>query len=96
MLCSFLLCGCNSKSIVGKWVGDGNKGVFYDEIEFFSDGTQVTEHISWSGSYSTDGNRLAIIGRVYSETFTYELRDGGDVLALINSNGTEKEYTRVK
>ncbi len=92
----FLLCSCGNATndIVGLWKSTGSESIFYNSVEFFSDGTHVTKHPSWSGTYTTDGNRLRISGQMYGEVFSYELSDNGNQLTLTNSLGYSKTYTR--
>lgn len=94
-----LLCSCKNSTkndIVGLWKSTGEEGVFYNSIEFFSDGTHITETQSWSGTYTTDGNRLRISGKLYSDVFSFELSDSGNQLTLTNSLGYSKVYTLSK
>ena len=92
-----LLTACSSgtkNDIVGLWKSSGDESIFYNSIEFFSDGTHVTETQSWSGTYTTDGNRLRISGKLYGEVFLYEITDSGNKLTLTNSLGYSKTYKR--
>ena len=92
-----LLCSCGASpesKIVGQWVSDGGK-VFYNEIEFFDNGSYITQHVSWSGNYDISGNRIALNGKVYSEALSFEFEDD-DTLILINELGTEQIYKKVK
>lgn len=88
-------CGDSAKnSIVGSWKSSGEERIFYNSVDFFSDGTHVTETAGWSGTYATDGNRLRITGKLYGEVFTYEITNNGNELILTNSLGYSKKYTR--
>ena len=88
-------CGNGTKDdIVGLWKSSGKESVFYNSIEFFSDGTHVTETPSWSGTYTTDGNRLRISGKLYGEVFSFEISDNGNKLTLTNELGYSKSYER--
>ncbi len=92
----FLLCSCGNSTndIVGLWESSGSENIFYNSVEFFSDGTHVTETPGWSGTYTTDGNRLRISGKLYSEVFSFELSNNGNQLILTNSLGYSKTYAR--
>ena len=96
MLLSFLLCSCTAKKdIVGCWYSNGKEDVFYNKIEFFSDGSFATEAVSWCGEYSIDDGRLYIKGKLYSETFDIA-QQGKNKIVLKNELGYEKTYTRKK
>lgn len=88
-------CGGSTKNhIVGLWKSSGNESIFYNSVEFFSDGTHVTETPGWSGTYTTDGNRLRISGKLYGEVFSYKITNKGNELILTNSLGNSKTYAR--
>lgn len=88
-------CGAGTKNeIVGLWKSSGDESIFYNSVEFFSDGTHITETPSWSGTYTTDGNRLRISGKLYGEVFSFEITDNGNELILTNSLGYSKTYNR--
>lgn len=92
----FYSCGLSSKSsIVGKWESDEESGVFYDNIEFFSDGTYVTEVASWNGTYTMGKDRLRFSGVLHSEVFSFKISGGGKMLTLTNDRGYSKIYVRV-
>lgn len=82
----------SSNDIVGLWKSTGKEDVFYNSIEFFSDGTHITETPGWCGTYTTDENRLRISGKLYSEVFTFRLDK--NELTLTNSLGYSKIYSR--
>lgn len=89
-------CGGSTKNdIVGLWKSSGEESIFYNSVEFFSDGTHVTETPGWSGTYATDGNRLRISGKLYGEVFSFEIADNGNELTLTNSLGYSKTYKKV-
>lgn len=91
----FTTCGGSTKSdIVGVWKSSGKESIFYNSIEFFSDGTHVTETPVWSGTYTADGNRLRISGKLYDEVFSFEITDNGNKLTLTNELGYSKSYER--
>jgi len=88
-------CGGSTKNdIVGLWKSSGDESIFYNSVEFFSDGTHITETPGWSGTYTTDGNRLRISGKLYGEVFSFEITDNGNKLILTNSLGYSKTYAR--
>ncbi len=88
-------CGGSTKNdIVGLWKSSGDESIFYNSVEFFSDGTHITETPGWSGTYTTDGNRLRISGKLYGEVFSFEITDKGNKLILTNSLGYSKTYAR--
>ena len=86
--------GSTKNDIVGLWKSSGDESIFYNSVEFFSDGTHVTETPGWSGTYTTDNNRLRISGKLYGEVFSFEITDNGNKLTLTNSLGYSKTYTR--
>lgn len=88
-------CAGNTKNdIVGLWKSSGDESIFYNSVEFFSDGTHITETPGWSGTYTTDGNRLRISGKLYGEVFSFEITDNGNELILTNELGYSKTYAR--
>lgn len=88
-------CGGSTKNnIVGLWESSGDESIFYNSVEFFSDGTHITETPGWSGTYTTDGNRLRISGKLYGEVFSFKITDNGNELTLTNSLGYSKTYAR--
>ena len=97
MLIVILLCSCGSNSkndIVGYWKSSGDESIFYNSVEFFSDGTHITETPGWSGTYTAEGSRLRISGKLYGEVFSYKITNGGNQLTLTNNLGHSKTYSR--
>lgn len=97
MLLVMMLTACGGSTqngIVGLWKSSGDESIFYNSVEFFSDGTHVTETPGWSGTYTTDGNRLRISGKLYGEVFSFEITDNGNKLTLTNNLGYSKFYKR--
>lgn len=88
-------CGGSAKNdIVGLWKSSGEESIFYNSVEFFSDGTHVTETPGWSGTYTIDGNRLRISGKLHVEVFSFKITDNGNKLIITNSLGYSKTYAR--
>ncbi|MBR5239810.1 MAG: hypothetical protein IKW04_04465 [Clostridia bacterium] len=86
--------GSTKNNIVGLWKSSDGSDLFYNTIEFFSDGTQMTEAASWSGTYTVEGNRLRISGKLYGEVFSYQITNNGNTLILTSESGYSKTYTR--
>lgn len=98
MLLVLVCSACSSgteETIVGQWRSNEESVVFYSNIEFFSDGTHVTETPGWSGTYTAENSRLRISGKLYSEVFSYELSDGEETLVLSDELGNSIIYNRV-
>ncbi len=87
------LCSCSAqKRLVGKWeVVEGD--FFSDSIEFFSDGTYITEIGNFNGDYSVDGNRIKFGGILYSKVGTFKV--SGNKLVIKNDAGGVATYRRV-
>lgn len=105
MILAVALIGCSSKSasdlIVGQWIVPGEEdraGTTSDlvALEFFSDGTYVSNRSNYSGGYSIDDDRIKLDG-VLAEplTFTFELNE--DTLTFYYDDGeVMNEYQRVE
>jgi len=92
-----LFAGCSKtpqEELAGRWEVEG-KGKF-DYLEFFEDGTYVSDESNYEGDYSISGDRIKLEGvLVDSKTYTYEV--SGDKLTLYNNDGeVAAEYNREK
>ena len=100
-----LLVGCGSKSlsdsIIGRWEMSEDQRVESQflgtyELEFFSDGTYISNRVNYCADYSIDGDRLKLgsvgLGPL---TFTAEIKD--DTLTLTDEDSDYTyEYQKVE
>ena len=92
-------CGADS-SIEGRWEipGRGDETSTSDlvKLEFFDDGTYVSNRSNYAGSYSVDGDRLRLEGiMVEPVAVTFEVN--GDSLTFYNDDGEILyEYQRIE
>ena len=80
----------DESKIVGCWryVNDGSGRPDITYLEFFSDGTYVSNGTNYDGKYSIDGNRIKLEGvLVKPKVYLFEIK--GDVLTLYNYDGDE-------
>ena len=88
-----LLSKFGGSNIVGRW--ESVEDAFFDELEFFSDGTYTSDHSNYFGSYSIEGNRLRLSGVLFKDRiYTFELR--GNKLTLVYENEYVYKYEKVK
>ena len=72
--------------ITGRWRLAEDSSSFLNRLEFFSDGTYVSNHANYEGSYSIDDNRIRLQGiLVDTKSFTYQLK--GDILTFYDDGG---------
>lgn len=80
LLVTLAACGSSSSKIVGRWVSTDRTND-YSYIEFFSDGTYVTDWANYNGTYSIDGDRLRLSGRLVNDRI-YTFKISGKTLNL--------------
>ncbi len=87
-----MLTACGGSSIVGRWESDNS---YFDELEFFSDGTYDSNDPNYNGSYSAENGRLRL-GGVLMPDKTYSYDVSGSKLTLYNNDGeVYAEYKKV-
>lgn len=80
LLFNLAACGSKESKIVGRWESTDRTND-YSYIEFFSDGTYVTDWANYNGTYSIDGDRLRLSGVLVSDrVYTFEI--SGKTLTL--------------
>jgi len=97
-------CGNNSRNLHGRWYRTFHSTGLEFRIEFFSDSTIVISlgGSSTTGTWSVDGNRVAIggafptwaMGAGVFGTFYFDI--SGDTLTLENDRGNIISYTRIR
>lgn len=90
-------CGGSKESyLIGRWSIDENYHSSLEELEFFSDGTYVSDHPNYEGNYSVDNDRIRLTGiLVDSKTYTFDVNkitltfydDDGEVYCVYNKVG---------
>lgn len=87
-------CGCETTEdkITGRW--EKTEGSGLDYFEFFSDGTYVSSHPNYAGSYSIDGNRIRLEG-ILMETLVRTFELNGNTLSLQSDSGSSAIYKRI-
>ena len=92
------MCACRKKDnedlIIGYWKLTSDSG--RDYMEFFDDGSFVTDSASWCGTYAITGNRLRLTGRLEAIVFDFEFDKNGDRLTLITESGHSYDYERIE
>lgn len=91
LLICIVLPGCKSTEdmIIGQWeivdavgITAGSWDVTYlSYLEFFSDGTYVSNHVNYSGNFSVNSTRLKLTG-ILMPTLTYTFEIKGNKLYL--------------
>ncbi len=105
LLICITLPGCKSTEdmIIGQWeivdavgITAGSWNVTYlKRLEFFNDGTYVSNHVNYSGNFSINSSRLKLTG-ILMPTLTYTFEIKGDALYLYpnSSSSSYIEYKR--
>lgn len=90
-------CGSSQDALEGKWTKtDG--GIMFNEVEFFKDGTYVSDHANYNGAYSIESDRIKFSGTLVEPvTLSYKI-DGNKLFFYINNTNEDSTATfeRVK
>lgn len=86
----------SSNDLTGEWrIVDDSISTPFDELEFFSDNTYVSDDANYDGSYSIDGDRIRFEGILVSPIVcTFDV--SGNTLTLIYDEDEIWEFERVE
>lgn len=82
--------------IVGRWVVDSKNGYSHmlKSLEFFGDGTYVSSHTNYEGSYSISNNRLRLQG-ILVDSITETFKVDENTLTFYDGENIDCVYNRV-
>lgn len=103
ILCCLSACGVaggkgksQEELIIGRWVIDGKNGYSHklSSLEFFGDGTYVSSHTNYEGSYSISNNRLRLQG-ILVDSITETFKVDENTLTFYDGEDIDCVYKRV-
>ncbi len=80
---------CGGSNLTGRWTSvDGD---YY--IEFFSDGTYITDDANYSGDYSAENGRMKLSGILVPD-LVFSYTKSGNTLKLTDESGETREFRK--